>query len=121
MTIDIAIDKDNELIIENSDLKLISGVPEVAQRLKIRMQFFTNDWYLNIFYGIPYYEQFFVKNPNKANIRAIIKFWILTTPAVLEITSFSLDYQNEFRKLIETFTVKSETGEQIELEEVVSG
>ena len=67
--IDIALDPSTgDLVFENFDLALVSDVDQVAQNLAIRLRFIEGEWFLNIFAGIPYYQYFFIKNPNQIQI-----------------------------------------------------
>lgn len=100
--IDLALDpKTNDLLIIDLGATLVSNVDQVAQNLAIRLRFLQGEWFLNILAGIPYYQYFFIKNPNQIQIETFLKDEINGTNGVQEITSFSSDFNGNTR----TFTV----------------
>ena len=100
--IDIALDpKTGDLVFDNFDFAYIGGVDQIAQNLAIRLRFIQGEWYLNIFAGVPYYQYFFIKNPNQIQVETFLTDEIANTTGVFEITSFSSNFDGFTR----TFTV----------------
>lgn len=115
--IDLQLNNEVDLLVSNFDLHLIDGVDEITQHLAIRLRFFTNDWFLDITAGIPYYEDFFIKNPNRIRIESILKDEILETRGISEITSFSSDFTAQSRRFSVVFSaLADQTPINIELE-----
>lgn len=107
--IDFALDpKTGDLLIENFDFALVSDVDQIAQNLAIRLRFFNGEWFLNILEGIPYYQYFFIKNPNQIQVESFLKDEILNTPGVTELTAFSSDFDGSKRKFTVEFACKAE-------------
>ncbi|PWU06783.1 MAG: hypothetical protein C5B43_01335 [Verrucomicrobia bacterium] len=97
--IDLALDpKTNDLLIIDFDAQLVSNVDQIAQNLAIRLRFFQGEWYLNIFAGIPYYQYFFIKNPNQIQVETFLTNEIANTRGVTEITEFSSNFDGASRK-----------------------
>lgn len=100
----------HDLEVVNYDLALNNGNELVRQRLKQSLWFFLGEWYLDVTDGVPYYRDIFIKSPVQITVESILKTTILETPDVLELTEFSLEYENTTRQLSLTFTVKTTFG-----------
>jgi len=110
---DLAIDNDGDLVIENNRLKTVDGKELIRQNLMKRLRTFFGEWFLNTAIGIPYFQAIFVKGIDLNEIEDIFIGEIGTTPGVVEITKFDLDYQGANRELSLDFEVKSDEGQLI--------
>ena len=109
--IDLELDSTNDLVIENYDLALLTEANQVAQNIQIKLQMFQGEWFLDITAGLPYYESILVKNPDGAEIDAIIKSEILAVEGVNELLEYSAEFdENNPRWLNVTFTVDTDFG-----------
>lgn len=95
----------------NFDLPLVSGIDQISQNLNIRLRFFLGEWYLDTTVGVPYYQFFFVKNPNRIQVETFLKDEIIRTPGVIELTSFSSDFKGTTRDFSVKFSAQTESGE----------
>lgn len=109
---------DIELI--NGDLALANGADAVKQALRQELKMFAGEWFLDLDYGVPYYKDVLVKNPNANLIKGIFMDKILGTPGVLELLSFSMDYDPKARTLKVLFKARSYDGD-IDFSEVIGG
>lgn len=108
---DLQLDKDShDLVLTDYDLTLNTGLALVQQRLKQSLLFFLGEWYLDITDGVPYYQDIFIKGPDRLTVESVFKAAILETPGVQELTEFSIEYENAPRKLSVSFQVKTEFG-----------
>lgn len=98
------------LLVERSAL-LVDDVDQIAQNLAIRLRFIQGEWYLNVFAGIPYYEYFFIKDPNQIQVESFLKEAIANTLGVQEITDFSSAYDGQTRTFTVNFTCKTINGD----------
>lgn len=90
---DIALDpKTGDILLVERSAVLVDDVDQVAQNLAIRLRFIQGEWYLNILAGVPYYQYFFVKDPNQIQVESFLKDEIANTNQVTEITKFESDY-----------------------------
>jgi len=99
-----------DLQILNGDLSLTSGIDGIAQNIRIRLNFFLGEWFLDTSQGMPYFQNVLVKQPNSQAIRAIFRKAILTTPGVLSVTNLELDLDNSLRKLSVSFQAETTDG-----------
>lgn len=115
----ILVENTNNLEISNFDLQITTdNLTYVSQKLRIRLSFFKGEWYLNMEFGLPYYDDILKKAPNLDNIEAIIKEQILDLPEIESITSFSMTL-NTNRTLTVTFAAVLVTNEILEFSEVI--
>ncbi len=117
--IDIALDpKTGDLVFKDFDLALVGGVDQIAQNLAIRLRFIQGEWFLNVLAGIPYYQYFFIKNPNQIQVESFLKDEISNTEGVVEITSFSSDFDGIKRLFTVDFGCKTIDG-NLEMEQIL--
>lgn len=116
MSLDLKLNKDtHDLLITNGDLSLVEKSEQIAQNLKIRLQFFSGEWFLDTTKGLPFYSDILVKNPNIPDVDALIKAEILDTPGVLELLEFISSYTNASRTYSINFKVRVENNEDISI------
>lgn len=104
------IDGDGDLVIENGDLVLVDGSEAVRQNLLQNLRMFRGEWFLAQDQGVPYYENILIKNPNPDVVDGALKSVIINTPGVLELLSFTLDYDDSNRRLTLDFEVRVSDG-----------
>lgn len=118
---DIATDDNTgDLLLTNGDLSLARGAVAVKQALRQELKMFAGEWFLDLDYGVPYYKNVLVKNPNPQLLEGIFQQKILSTPGVLELTSFSLTYDASARTLSLIFDARAYDGD-INFNEVLGG
>ena len=108
--IDLQLNSLHDLNVEGNDLVLIEDDVQVSQNLDIKLQFFKGEYPLDITFGIPYFENVFVKNPDIPAVSAIFKASIMSVPDVNELLEFSLDYDASARDVSLTFKVNTTFG-----------
>lgn len=102
----------HDLRLDDVTLVLTSGQAEsVAQHLRIRMQFFLGEWFLNLREGVPFYRDILVKNPSTQTVRAIFRRVVLSTPGVEALTAFDLRLDKAARSLDLAFSARLSGGE----------
>ena len=97
---DLQLDTTGDLDVSTGDLLLISGTDQTAQRLRIKLQFFLGEWFLDQRVGIPYLDRGDGSVPNpilgnkqisEAAIRAIYARAISTDEAVRSLESLDVN------------------------------
>lgn len=61
----------------------------VAQKLKIKLLTFKQEWFLDKTIGVPYFQTILKRNVSKSTIDTIFQEQILSEPDVLEIVEFN--------------------------------
>lgn len=96
----------HDILVENNDIRLTNSLSEATtQRLKIRLQFFLEEWFLNREFGIPYFQQIFQKSLSDEEVDLIFKETISSTPGVERLVSFESDFNHSTRILSLKFKV----------------
>lgn len=98
---DFLLDNDGDLVLSSGDIVITDSV---VQAIKIRLKWFANEWRINKEWGIPYYEEVFIKNPNTQLIEGRIKEEILTIDEVQEVSSVKVTINKETRRAAISFT-----------------
>lgn len=76
-----------------SDNLTVDPSSVVAQRLRIRLNTFLGEWFLNTEYGVPYFQRILGKKVKKTAVDRIFQEQILAERGVREIVSFSSTFQ----------------------------
>lgn len=85
---DLRLTEDGDLYItENGDVQFTDSV---LQAIKIRLKWFLAEWRINTNYGMPYYDEVFIKNPSTALIEDRIRTEILSIDGVQTVESISV-------------------------------
>lgn len=105
------LDSNNDLIIQGGQLRLVEDGAEVVQHVRTRLQFYLEEWFLDLQAGTPYLQQIFTKPVNLANIESIFKSKILNTPGVEKLIEFAMDYEGQsVRRLTVSFSAETTFG-----------
>lgn len=99
------------LLDANGDLKFVNGdvsfTDSVVQAITIRLRWFFGEWKINIEFGVPYYDDIFVKNPNKVLLEERIREEILSVEEIEEVSSVSINIDSKTRIAVIQFTAIS--------------
>lgn len=99
-------------ITDHGDIQLTESV---RQAIRIRLLWFFSEWRFASF-GIPYFEEVFVKNPNIRRIRAIIRREVMSVREVRDIHNIRININQQNRAARISFTAV--TDEETYREEV---
>lgn len=109
---DLLLDEDlHDIIFVNGQAPVTdTQLTTVSQRLKVRLQTFLGEYFINTVAGVPYYQKIFGKIRSKATVDTIFQKQILEDAGVLEIVSYESSLDNSLRALQVTFTVRTSEG-----------
>lgn len=101
MHMGLAIDPDtNDLYLDqNNNLAVVHNAAAVAQHVRQRLKTFQGEWFLDTTAGVPWLAQIMGKQYDPALAEAVVKAEIMDTDAVVEITSFSVSFASDVRRL----------------------
>lgn len=107
---DIALDINGDWLVQNGDLQLIGDGPAIVQAVKIALQFFQGEWYLDESVGMPWWQSILIKNPDVGLVTAAFRKQILSVAGVQSIESLVLAWDIQSRVLTVTFEVQTNLG-----------
>ncbi len=87
-----------------------SAKPTVSQLLRINLQTFLGEWFLDSSVGIPYHQRVFGKHTNTRAVDLIFQTKIIETPGVIELKSFHSTLNHSTREYGVTFVVRTAEG-----------
>jgi hypothetical protein len=88
----------------------------VAQRLKITLQTFLGEWFLDLDTGIPYFQQILNKVRSKTTVDAIFQTAIINDPGVIELLSYESELDSARRGFSLSFVVRVANGATVPID-----
>lgn len=83
---------------------------EVAQRFRVRLNFWRGEWFLNLEAGTPYLEAIFEKGVPDSQARSVFAQLLLGTEGVASVDSMELERDAEHRILDLRFVARLKDG-----------
>lgn len=112
---DIQLDINGDIDITDDSMSLtFDDVEAVKQRLSIRLKAFRGEYFLDLGFGVPYFQQVFIKGISQGVIDAVFKNQINDTPGVAQVTSYSSTLIASSRDYSASFKALLDSGETIE-------
>ena len=112
--LDILLTPDGDLnITEHGDIQLTESV---RQAIRIRLLWFFREWRFAPEFGVPYWEDILIKNPNMNRIRRIIRNEVMSVDEVRDVRHLTIDVGAQSRRTVIRF--EAVTSEEIYREEV---
>jgi hypothetical protein len=115
LAVALVVDAENPVV---HDLRLVNGqlilaedLEAIAQHVKVRLNWFLGEWFLDTREGIPYFRDVFVKSPSLLFLRSLFRAVILGTPGIDVINEFSLEVDSAIRTLNIDFEAITDTGQ----------
>ena len=108
---DIKLTDDYDWDVSAGDLAILTGADAIVQSVKLHLQFFKGEWFLDLDAGIPYFQDVLIKNPDPNLLQSVFRNALLAIPGVLEIISLSLAIDNETRTLAIDMRLSTDVGE----------
>jgi hypothetical protein len=107
---DVELDDDGEIRIDGDGLHLVSGLPAVAQLIRIAILLFLGEWFLNLEKGMPWFQEILGQKFDAALIRQRLSERILAVPGVAEILSVAVSFDSESRAVTVDWEVRAAFG-----------
>jgi len=106
-----ALNKCNDLFLENGRIGTIQAGDQVVQHVRTRLLTYLGEWFLDINAGLPYFQNIFTKPVNLTLTESVIKNEILQTPDVNKLVSFEFTFDRTKRILEIEFEAETTFGE----------
>ncbi len=100
---DLLLDNDGDLSVVDGEIALVAENEAIRQHLQIRLKTFLGEWFLDTTIGMPYFEEFLIKNPSKLIMEARMREAILETPGIASINSLLFLFETSTRSMTITF------------------
>ena len=95
---DILLTSDGDLVIsEQGDISLTDSI---RQAVRIRLLWFFNEWRFAPQFGVPYFEEILIKNPNSLRVRSIIRNEAMSVEGVLDAINITVTLDKVTRKAV---------------------
>lgn len=99
-----------DILMKEGDLVITRGgdivlADSVRQAIRIRLLWFAGEWRFNEAFGIPYYTEVYIKNPNLEKIKLILTREIRKVEEVQDVRNMNIALDNSNRVANVTFTV----------------
>jgi hypothetical protein len=112
---DILLTKDGDISIsETGDITLTDSI---IQAVRIRLLWFFEEWRFAPDYGISYYEEILVKNPNTEQIKRLVRDEVMTVNEVSDVKNITVSIDRKTRKA--TVSLEIVTAEKTYREELL--
>jgi len=107
---DIKLDDSGDISFTGGESSVTSiGAEDLAQRIRIRLNTFQGEWFMDNTLGVDWWNRVFGKNRSKAAVDALLQEQILKEPDALQILSYSSSISTD-RKFSCSFKVRTENG-----------
>lgn len=100
-----------DLDITNGKPSFVRGLDGVVQAVSIRLKVFRGEWFRDLLFGIPYYQEILGKKFNQQLAIAAFRTIILDTPNVIEILSLSAEFDRTTRIVTIKWSARTEFGD----------
>ena len=103
-----------DLVLDNFTFKITEvKQDEIIQKLKVLLLFFKGEWEYNLNYGIPYFQEIFIKGVDLEQIDDTYRTAISNESGVRDLISYSSSFNSATRQLTVNAKVLVESGEII--------
>lgn len=115
--IDLYLDPNtHDLVLDNFTFKITNTKQdEITQRLKVKLLYFKGEWIHNLNYGVPYFQEIFIKGVDLESIDEIYRTQIASEAGVTDLISYSSSFNSSTRELTVNAKVVTESGEILNL------
>jgi hypothetical protein len=95
----------------NGRITFVADRAAIGQAVAIHLQSFRGEWFLDIFNGLPYFDQILVKAPNMVAIEQTLRREIESVPGIKAVKTLNLTRDRVNRTLSVTWVADSDLGE----------
>lgn len=96
----------NDIVLKNFDLVLTQDVNATLQRINVALKLFFGEWFLDPEFGIDYYGEVLVKNPDLLAIEALLVEQISQIPLVSGVNGLEFNFDSAERVLTVTTDIQ---------------
>lgn len=110
---DLLLDDSGDLALVNGDLVTVTGVDEIAQRVRVRLRLFAGEWFLAPDQGVPYFDRILGQKISKAALLSILREQVLACPGIASIATLEADVDSARRSVSVTLSATTTDGDPL--------
>lgn len=107
--LDLLLD-DTGVVLRNGDWVFALDREGIQQRISQVLRTIAGEWFLDLDYGVPYYEQILVKNPNLPAVQDTFRRALLSVRGVSSVERLTLSLDATDRTLRVAWAVLTDLG-----------
>ena len=107
--LDLLLD-DNGVVLRSGDWAFAIDREGIQQRIGQTLRTIAGEWFLDLDYGLPYFEQILVKNPNLPSVQDLFRRALLSVKGVSSVERLTLSLDTTSRTLTVSWVVLTDLG-----------
>lgn len=107
--LDLLLD-DNGVVLRGGDWAFAVDREGIQQRISQVLKTIAGEWFLDLDYGLPYFEQILIKNPNLPAVQDIFRRALLSVRGVSSVDRINLTLDTTSRILRVDWVVSTDLG-----------
>lgn len=109
--LDAKFDADGDLYIGPNGPEFTYGIDGVAHLVRIRIQLFKGEWFLNLDAGVPWFQEILGKKFDRALVRQRLLEQVEKVPGVVAVLSLDIEFDVATRSMSVTFKLRTAFGD----------
>jgi hypothetical protein len=101
-----------------ADLQLSSGIQAVTQEMRLRMGAFRGDWFLDLDYGIPYFQELLGQKFDVSRARNAFRSALAASDNIVQVNKLNVEFDGVTRSLSVAWEVLTDIGTAFETTEI---
>lgn len=86
-----------DLDLPSGTTRIITGAEYATQRIRVTLDFFLGEWFLDVREGMPYFRDVLVMRPNSDTVRSVFRAGIMRTPGIVAVPTLTVDLDTSKR------------------------
>ena len=107
--LDLLLD-DNGVVLRGGDWAFAIDREGIQQRIGQTLRTIAGEWFLDLDYGLPYFEQVLIKNPNLPAVQDTFRRALLSVKGVSSVERLTLSLDTTSRTLTVSWVVLTDLG-----------
>lgn len=107
--LDLLLD-DNGVVLRGGDWAFATDREGIQQRISQVLKTIAGEWFLDLDYGLPYFEQILIKNPNLPAVQDTFRRALLSVKGVSSVERLTLSLDTTSRTLTVNWVVLTDLG-----------
>jgi len=110
---DLLLDANDDLVVVDGDLAFASGTAGIAQAIRIAIEMFRGEWFLDLDAGVPWRQSILGQKFDPTVARDAFREAILSVDGVADLIDLVVTFDGATRKLTVRWTVRAAFGDTV--------